>query len=272
MEEIQNYFQQITSMVIDYAPRLVLALLVLFIGLRVVNRLGEGLGKVMVRSGLSEQIRPFLVSLFNVSLKILLAFSVAGILGVDVTSFLAVLAAAGFAVGLALQGSLSNFAAGILILLFKHYRVGEWVEIDEKFGKVEAIQIFNTVITTPGKKTLIVPNGKVIEETITNYSRKGFIRMELHATMPYEEHFPRIQAIILRELEAIPKILSEPAPEVGIEAFESHNLLIAVRPYVIPDDYWEVYFEVYQRIKAAFHDERIKVAYSEGVELGPIGS
>ena len=272
MEEIQNYFQQITSRVIDYAPRLVLALLVLFIGLRVVNRLGESLGKIMVRSGLSEQIRPFLVSLFNVSLKILLAFSVASILGVDVTSFLAVLAAAGFAVGLALQGSLSNFAAGILILLFKHYRVGEWVEIDEKFGKVEAIQIFNTIITTPGEKTLIVPNGKVIEETITNYSRKGFIRMELHATMPYEEHFPRVQSIILRELEAIPKILSEPAPEVGIETFESHNVLIAVRPYVIPDDYWEVYFEVYQRIKAAFHDERIKVAYSEGVELGPIGS
>jgi len=259
-------------MVIDYAPRIVLAFLVLFIGIRVVNRLGAGLGKIMQRSGLTEEIRPFLISLFNVSMKILLAFSVASILGVDVTSFLAVLAAAGFAVGLALQGSLSNFAAGILILLFKPYRTGEWVEIDEKFGKVEGVQIFNTIIATPGQKTLIVPNGKVIEETITNYSRKGFIRMELNVTMPYEEQFPRVQALILRELEAIPKILTEPAPEVGIEAFDTHNIILAVRPYVVPDDYWEVYFEVYQRIKAAFHEENIKVAYSEGVELGPIGS
>jgi small conductance mechanosensitive channel len=137
---------------------------------------------------------------------------------------------------------------------------------------VEGVQIFNTIIATPGKKTLIVPNGKVIEDTITNYSRKGFIRMELNVHMPYEEHYPKVQAIILRQLEAIPKVLTEPAPEVGIQAFDSHFVLIAVRPYVIPDDYWEVYFEVYQRIKAAFHDEGIKVAYSEGVELGTIGS
>lgn len=271
MEEIQQYLQQIASMVIDYAPRAILAIIVLFIGIRVVDRLGRTLGMVIERSGLSPEIRPFLVSLFNVSLKILLVFSVASIVGVDVTSFLAVLAAAGFAVGLALQGSLSNFAAGILILIFRPYKVGDWIEVQEKFGKVDGVQIFNTLITTPGKKTLIVPNGQVIENIITNYSKKGIIRIELNVTMPYDESFPRVRDAIMHQLTSIPKVLAEPFPEVGIERFDSHNIVIAVRPYVLPDDYWEVHFEVYERIKAAFHANNIKVAYSEGVEMGKIG-
>ena len=271
MEDIQYYFQQITSMVIDYAPRVLLAIAVFAIGVRIVDRLGQGLGKAIERSGMSEEIRPFLVSLFNVTLKILLVFSVASIVGVDVTSFLAVLAAAGFAVGLALQGSLSNFAAGILILLFRPYKVGDWIEIQDKFGKVEGVQIFNTIIGTPGRKTLIVPNGQVIENIIVNFSKKEIIRIELSVTMPYEESFPKVREIIQKVMDDIPKILTDPAPEIGIELFDSHNVVLAVRPYVKPDDYWEVYFEVYERIKAAFNANKIKVAYSEGVEIGNIG-
>ena len=184
---------------------------------------------------------------------------------------LAVLAAAGFAVGLALQGSLSNFAAGIIILLFRPYKVEDWIEVEGKFGQVEEIQIFNTIMVTPGRKTLIIPNGQIVDNIVTNFSRKGYIRIELNVTMPYNESFPRVRAVIQKELSAIAKVLKDPVPEVGIEAYDSHNLLLAVRPYVIPDDYWEVTFEAYERIKAAFNREGIKVAYSEGVELGPIG-
>ena len=252
MEQINSYVQLIVEKVLGYAPKIGLALLVLFIGMKVINKLASLAVKAMKRAGVSANILPFINSLVGISLKVLLIFSVAGIVGVEVTSFVAVLAAAGFAVGLALQGSLGNFAAGIIILVFKPYKVGDWIEVDERFGKVEEIQIFNTLIITPGRKTLIIPNGQVIENIVTNYSKKGHIRMELNVTMPYAESFPRIKQIIYDELLAIPEVLKDPEPEVGIESYDSHSIVIAVRPYVEPDNFWEVTFEAYERIKAAF--------------------
>ncbi len=268
---METYIEKITAMVIEYAPKLALALVVLVIGLKIINRLADLMGKAMGKAGISANILPFLQSLIGISLKVLLVFSVAGIVGIETTSFVAVLAAAGFAVGLALQGSLGNFAAGIIILLFRPYKVGDWIELQDKFGKVEEIQIFNTLIVTPGQKTLIIPNGQVVESIVTNYSRKGFIRIELNVTMPYEESFPRVKQIIMDELASITKVLDDPEPEIGIETYDSHNLSITVRPYVIPDDYWEVTFLIHEKIKAAFHRHHIKVAYSEGVEMGTIG-
>ncbi|MCO6491972.1 MAG: mechanosensitive ion channel family protein [Phaeodactylibacter sp.] len=270
-DKLAEYLNLLSEMAIAFLPKLALALLLLFFGFKIVDRLARLAGRAMERAGLSSNLLPFVRSLVNVSLKVLLIFSIAGIVGVDVTSFVAVLAAAGFAVGLALQGSLSNFAAGIIILLFRPYKVEDWIEVDGKFGRVEEIQIFSTIMVTPGRKTLIIPNGQVVDNIVTNYSKKGFIRMELNVTMPYSESFPKVREIILEELLAIPKVLRDPAPEVGIEAYDSHNVLLAVRPYVAPDDFWEVTFEAYERIKAAFNRKGIKVAYSEGVEMGTIG-
>lgn len=269
--QINNYLQQLTEMVIAYAPKIGLAVLVLVIGIKIINKLAKLASKGMEKAGVSANILPFISSLVGISLKVLLVFSVAGIVGIETASFVAVLAAAGFAIGLALQGSLGNFAAGIIILIFKPYKVDDWIEVDEKFGKVEEIQIFNTLIVTPGLKTLIIPNGQIIENIVTNYSRKGFIRIELNVTMPYSESFPKVKEIIMEELKAIPKVLDDPEPEVGIENYDSHNLIVGVRPYVRPDDFWEVTFEAYERIKAAFHRHNIRVAYSEGVEMGEIG-
>lgn len=270
-EKLNEYLNLLSEMAITFLPKLGLALLLLFFGFKIVNRLSVLSGRALERAGLSGNLLPFVRSLANVSLKLMLIFSVAGVVGVDVTSFVAVLAAAGFAVGLALQGSLSNFAAGIIILLFRPYKVEDWIEVDGKFGRVEEIQIFNTIMVTPGRKTLIIPNGQVVDNTVTNYSLKGCIRIELNVTMPYSESFPKVRDIIMGELNAIPKVLNAPEPEVGIEAYDSHNVLLAVRPYALPDDYWEVTFEVYERIKAAFNRQGIKVAYSEGVEMGTIG-
>lgn len=271
IEKLNEYLNLLSEMVITFLPKLALALLLLFFGFKVINRIARLAGRAMERAGLSANLLPFVRSLANVSLKVLLVFSIAGVVGVDVTSFVAVLAAAGFAVGLALQGSLSNFAAGIIILLFRPYKVEDWIEVDGKFGQVEEIQVFNTLMVTPGRKTLIIPNGQVVDNIVTNYSRKGYIRIELNVTMPYSESFPKVRDIIMEELKQVPKVLREPEPEVGIEAYDSHSVLLAVRPYAIPDDFWEVTFETYERIKAAFNRQGIKVAYSEGVELGTIG-
>ncbi|MEM6769017.1 MAG: mechanosensitive ion channel family protein [Bacteroidota bacterium] len=186
-------------------------------------------------------------------------------------SFVAILAAASFAVGLALQGSLSNFASGILVILFRPYKVGDWIEIQENyFGKVEEIQIFNTILVTPGRKTLIIPNGEITSGVVTNFSRLGHIRLELTLLMAYEESFPRLKSVIQEALSQMSIIKQDPAPEIGIESYDTHNIIVAIRPYVDPDDFWEATFEVNEGIKAAMSASGIKMAYSEGVELGAI--
>ena len=271
-ETLQKYLETAGNMVIEYAPKVVLAIVILLVGIRIINRVVTVAIKAMSKNGLGGDLAPFLGSLVGIALKVLLFFTVAGILGIDVASFIAVLAAASFAIGLALQGSLNHFAAGIIIVLFRPYRVGDWVQIPEEyFGRVEEIQIFNTILTTPGKKTLIVPNGEVIGGVVTNFSVRGHIRLELELLMAYEESFPRLKAIILDCLRDLDIILNDPEPQVGIQRYDTHNIIVAVRPFVAPDDYWEATFQVNERIKAAMAKHGIRMAYSEGVELGSIG-
>lgn len=271
MEQFDTYLQQFYSLVIQYAPKVILALLVLWIGMGVIRRISKMARKSMGQSGMSDDIQPFLVNLINVALKLLLIFSVAGIIGIETTSFVAVLAAAGFAVGLALQGSLSNFASGVMILIFHPYRTGDLVEIEEQMGHVSEIQIFNTIITTLDNKTVIVPNSMAVGGIITNLSTRDHLRVDLNVTMPYGEDFPKVEEILMAAIKKTPKVLDDPAPFVGIETFDSHNIVLAVRPYATTEDYWDVYFEANRNIKQALCDHNIQVAYSEGVELGPIG-
>lgn len=270
-DSLQSWIDTAGELILTYVPKLVLALLLLVIGLRVINRVTDLAVGYVKRQNVAPTITPFVGSVVGIGLKVMLVFSVAGIVGIDTGAFVAVLAAAGFAIGLALQGSLANFAAGLIILLFRPYRIGEWIDVQDKFGKVEEIQIFNTIIVTPGKKTLIIPNGQITQSIVTNFSRKGHIRLELSILIAYEANFPDIREIILRSLDNDPLVLADPEPQVGIESFDTHNIIVTVRPFVHPDDYWEATFDVYARIKAAFAENKIKMAYSEGVELGPIG-
>jgi len=224
-----------------------------------------------LRTGFSATLRPFISSTANVLLKGTVLFIIASVIGADLTGLVAILAAAGFAIGMALQGSLGNFASGILILTLKPYKVGDWIQLDDKFGKVEEIGIFSTDVLTPGNKILIIPNSMVTESVVTNFSEKGRIRLELIVTMPYAESFPKVKQIIMDALLELPKVLKDPIPDIGIENFDSHSVQLLVRPYVLPADYWEVTFESNKAIKSAFSAHNIKVAYSEGVEMGAIG-
>ncbi len=271
-KEVNRLWQMVQEMAIAYAPKLILAIVLLVVGFKVIRKLTFLFQAAMVRAGISENLLPFLSSLAGISLKILLLITVASVVGIDVTSFLAVLAAAGFAVGLALQGSLSNFAAGIIVLIFRPYKIGEWIEVDEKFGQVEEIQIFNTLIVTPGKKTLIIPNSKVIDNVVTNYSRKGFIRLDLSISMPYAESFPKVREILLDAISSCPKVLTDPAPEVGILSFDEFNVSLSLRPFVRPDDYWAATFDIHARVKMAFYEHGIAVAYPETISEGPVGA
>lgn len=258
--------------VVAYTPKVVVALLILFIGIRIINKVVSLSVRGMTDRGIGADLTPFLGSIVGICLKLMLIFAVVTILGFDVAAFVGILAAAGFAVGLALQGSLSNFAAGIIIVLFRPYKIGDWVQVpDDYFGQVEEIQIFNTILVTPGSKTLIVPNSEVISGVVTNFSEKGHVRLELTLLLGYEESFPKIKSVIQDALKGVEGILQEPTPEVGIESFDTHNIVVAVRPFVTPDAFWEGTFAVHEAVKSALSAAGVKMAYSEGVELGPIG-
>lgn len=271
MEQVTNYAQKIIDMVIEFAPNILLAVVVLLVGLRVINKIVDIMRAGMERSKVAEEIRPFVTTVTGTLLKILLLFSVAGIVGIETTSFVAVLAAAGFAVGLALQGSLSNFAAGVMILIFRPYRGGDLIEVEGQMGHVREVQIFNTVMETLDHKTVIVPNGTAISGVITNLSTIRYLRVDLEVTMPYEEDFDRVEAALLEAIRAVPGVLEDPPPFVGIQHFDSHNIVLAVRPYANSESYWDVYFAANRAIKKALSEAGVKVAYSEGVEMGPIG-
>lgn len=271
MDKINEYLQIAIDKTVFFLPRIIVAAIILWLGFKIVKRLVRWVGIALEKAGFSETLRPFLTSTTSVVLKGAVLFVIASFIGADLTGLVAILAAAGFAIGMALQGSLGNFASGILILTLKPYKIGDWIQIDDKFGKVEEIGIFSTDVLTPGNKILVVPNSLVTDTVVTNFSEKGKIRLELSVTMPYDESFPKVKQIIIDALLALPKVLKDPLPEVGIENFDSHSVQLLVRPYVKPADFWEVTFEAHRAIKATFHDHAIKVAYSEGVEMGLIG-
>jgi small conductance mechanosensitive channel len=269
--DIIYYLAQIKDALIGFAPKLIGVLAILIIGFWVARKLHHFVAAKLERSSLSLEVASFINSFLDISLKLAIVLISAGVLGFDTSALVGILAAVGFAVGLSLQGGLSNFASGIIILLFKPYRVDDWIDIDGKFGKVEAIQIFNSILITPGNKTLIVPNGQITSNVVTNFSQKGMIRLELNVKMPYEESFPRVKEIINKVLAVNEHVINDPKPLIGIEEYDTHFIVVGVKPFVLPDDYWPVTYELNQQIKSAFHAHNVKMAYSEGVELGQIG-
>ncbi len=278
MEELNKYINNLLtfdentiSNLVGYATKILIAGIVVWIGMKVVKRLNSLIGTAMIKAKLSDNIRPFLMNILDVVLKMIVFFIALNVLGANLSGLVALLAAAGFAIGMSLQGSLGNFASGLLILTLKPYKVGDWIQLGDKFGRVEEIMIFNTKVITPGQKVLIIPNSKITDDVVTNYSEKGLIRLEIDVHIPYESNYKKIKQIIENTITSVPNVLSEPKPEIGIADFDSHSLLVMVRPYVNPDNYWEVIFEAHERLKEALYEAGVKVPYSEGIEYGKFG-
>lgn len=269
--KLNEYFELALDKIIYFTPRLLLSVLILWIGLKLIKKLRTVIDTALAKVGTTDTLRPFVSSIINVLLKIVLFMLVANIIGANITGFVAIMATASFAVGLALQGSLGNFASGVLILSFRPYKKGDWISIEDKFGQVKEIGIFNTKMETPGKNLLIVPNSKITDSVVTNYSNQQVLRLELTAHIPYDESYPKVEQLIKESLKNVPEVLETPAPEIGILQFDSHSVELSIRPYVHPDKHWEGHYQVMAAIKNALHSNGIKVAYSEGVEYGTIG-
>jgi len=269
--DIALYAHEAVNWLIAFLPGAILAIVTLVIGFFLANRADDVVEKALQRSSLSPELTSFFGSMTTIIVKGCALLLAAGFIGFETASIFGIIAAGAFAVGFALQGSLSNFAAGIIILTFKPFRVGDWISASDVFGRVQEIQILSTIVVSPGQKTLFIPNADIIGGVVTNFSRKGLLRLELEVPMAYASSFPEVEQILRQVLATAPHVLEEPMPEIGIETYDTHNVILSVRPYIHPDDYWEATFDVNRRIKAALSKGGIPMAYSEGVELGEIG-
>ena len=248
------------EVVLQWSPKIVGGIIVLIIGFWIVNIISKLIGKSLTKSGIDADLVPFLKSLVSVMLKILVVISAMGVVGIEITAFAALLAGAGLAIGAAMSGTLSHFAAGVMVLIFKPYKVGDLVDIQGVVGHVEEVQVFNTVINTLENKKVIMPNGIATSGIMTNLSANGKLRVDLNVAMPYEEDFDKIKGIIKGALAKVTMSLPD-EPTIEIEKFDENNVLLAVRPYATDETYWDVYFNSYREIKKAFGEAGIDVAY-----------
>jgi len=209
----------------------------------------------------------FLCSLVNAFLKVLLLVTVASMVGIATTSFIAILGAASLAVGLALQGSLSNFAGGVLILLFKPFKVGDFIESDGVKGTVQSISVLNTVLTTPTGNSAILPNGTVANNKVINFSMQATRRVDLTVGIGYDEDVTLAKKVITEALVAMPNVLQEPAPFVGVVGFGDSSVDLVVRPTALSEHYWDVYYQANEAIKKALDDNNIEIPYPHQVGI-----
>lgn len=253
----------LTTNGLSFCVSLLGALAFLFIGFWVSKLIVKALRKMMVRKNSDPGLISFVTSLANIALKIMIIISVMGMVGIQMTSFIAVLGAAGIAVGMALQGTLSNFASGVMILIFKPYKVDDYIEANGVAGVVKEIQIFNTIITTVDNKTIIVPNGSLATNTLTNYSKQPIRRVDWTVGVSYGTDFNVAKESIMRILNADSRVLKDPEIFVSISSLSDSSVDIVVRVWVNSPDYWDVYFDFYNTVYAKFNEEGISFPFPQ---------
>lgn len=240
------------------------ALIVFLVGRLVINLLNKLVRKILSKRDIDPSVKTFVGSLVNVSLTILLIISVVGALGVQTTSFAALLASAGVAVGMALSGNLQNFAGGLVILLFKPYKVGDWIETQQgSAGTVKEIQIFHTILTTGDNKLIYIPNGSLSSGVVINYSHQETRRVEWIIGIDYGEDYNKVQQIVRDILAEDKRILNEPAPFIALHALDASSVNVVVRVWVNSGDYWGVYFDTNKAIYETFNEKGINFPFPQ---------
>ena len=260
METIIGYVE-------TYGVPVLKAILIYIIGSFIIKKIVGAVRKVMAKGSYDESLQKFLLNLVSWGLKIFLIITVISTLGVETTSLAAVIAAAGLAVGLALQGSLSNFAGGVLLMIFKPYKIGDLVEAQGVLGAVKEIEIFTTKLVTPQNKLAIVPNGAMANGNIINYTAEGKMRVDTTVGVDYGADIKKTKEVLLAMLEANPLVLKDPAPSVNVEELGDSSVNLAVRPFCKPEDYWDVYFGTIEGTKEALDKAGIEIPYPHEVQI-----
>jgi small conductance mechanosensitive channel len=243
--------------------KVVAAIAVFVIGRWIAKGLTSLTRRAMERGKADAMLVSFIGNLLYAALLTFVALAAINQLGVQTTSFIAVIGAAGLAVGLALQGSLANFAAGVLIIIFRPYKVGDYIEGGGVAGTVEEVQIFTTVLKTPDNKLIIVPNGQIMAGTITNYSARAERRIDLVVGVGYDADLDKTRQVLTDVLNEEQRILPEPAPVIGVVELAESSVNFVVRPWVKTADYWPVYFDLNESIKNRFDAEGISIPFPQ---------
>ncbi|HNX53308.1 MAG TPA: mechanosensitive ion channel, partial [Pontiellaceae bacterium] len=251
------------AMLTAFGLKLVAAILIFVIGRWVAKMVQNGLEKGMLKAKVDQVLVTFTVNMAYTALMVFVALAALGQLGVQTTSFIAVLGAAGLAVGLALQGSLSNFASGVMIIIFRPFKIGDYVEGGGTGGTVKAIHIFTTTLTTGDNKRVIVPNSKMMGDNIINYSAEGTRRLDLTASIGYGDSIDKAKAVLQDILAKEPRVLKDPAPFVGVSKLAESSVDFTVRPWVQSADYWPVCFDLNEAIKKRFDAEGLSIPFPQ---------
>ncbi|GGE41515.1 hypothetical protein GCM10007421_14490 [Halopseudomonas oceani] len=263
MNKLQGLEETLLPLLVEYGSKLALALLTLLIGWWLIGRLMKAMNGVMTKRNLEPTLHGFIGSMVSVALKVLLLISVAGMVGIETTSFIAVLGAAGLAVGLALQGSLANFAGGALILFLRPFRAGEYIEAQGVAGTVDSIQIFNTVLKTPDNKTVIVPNGSLSNGNIINYSRQATRRVDLNIGIDYSDDLKQAKDILMGLAQGDSRVLKDPEPVVWLVSLGDNSVNLSLRMWTKTEDYWGVFFELQEKAKLEFDAAGISIPFPQ---------
>ena len=266
-----NYTTQINEVLsklldsgIDLGWRILGAIVIFLVGKLIVNWANKLFAKLLVKQKVEPGVQTFLKSLVNILLLIMLGLAVIGKLGIELTGFAALLASAGVAVGMALSGQLQNFAGGIIILVFRPYKVGDYIESDNgASGTVQEIQIFHTVLVTPDNKVVYAPNGSMSNAICTNYSHKDERRLDFVVNIEYGEDYNKVEGVIREILAADDRILKTPAPFIELGKLSESSVDITVRVWVKASDYWAVHFQTNQNIYKTFNERGISFPYSQ---------
>lgn len=252
---------QAIALVMTYAPKVVLAIITLVVGLWLINRfvgvLDNKLGKK------DPTLNKFLCGLIGAILKILLFISVASMVGIATTSFIAIIGAAGLAIGLALQGSLGNFAGGVLILIFKPFKVGDTIEAQGYLGAVAEISILYTIVNTFDNRRIVIPNGSLSNATLVNVSYYDTRRCDMTFGIAYGDDIDKARAVIKQLLNEDERVLPEPEPRISVGSLGDNSVNIIVRPWTKTDDLWPVYWDMHERVKKAFDKEGITIPFPQ---------
>ena len=255
--------EELMALARDYGIRLIQAIVVVVIGMWIAKAITKAVKKTMQKREVDPSLQPFLGGLIGTLLKVMVYITAISMLGVEMTSFVAILGAAGFAIGMALSGTLSNFAGGVMILIFKPFRVGDFIDAQGHMGTVNEIQIFNTILKTPDNKTIIIPNGGLSTGSMTNFSTEKLRRVDMTFGIGYGDSISKAKEVMMELIETDNRILKDPAPFVRVSELGDSSVNFAVRLWCSGADYWDVYFDMNEKVYETFAERGLNIPYPQ---------
>jgi len=260
---VDDYLKKITDFGFEYAPKLIGGLIVLFLGLWITKLITKGVAKSLAKSSIDQSLVPFLKSLTNIVLKALVIITVMGMIGIEMTSFVAIIGAAGLAVGLALSGTLQNFSGGVIILILKPFKIGDFIEAQGFSGTVKEISIFSTMLNTPDKKLVIIPNGPLSTGALINYSAEPLRRVDWTFGIAYGDDVEKFKKAINQFISEDERILKDPAGFIGLSELADSSVNFTVRVWVDSPDYWGVFFDMNEKVYTKFPDYDLNIPFPQ---------